>query len=81
MIICYTVPEIWYVAHVIIFHFGPLFALFPLQQPKKSKIWKNEKNYWRYHHFTYVHQKLGSDNVQLFLRYGVRWMDGWTDGW
>ena len=27
MIICYTAPEIWCVTDVIIFHFGPLFAL------------------------------------------------------
>ena len=30
MIICYTVPEIWCVTDVIIFHFGPFFALLPL---------------------------------------------------
>ena len=29
MIICYTVPEIWCVTDVIIFHFGPFFALLP----------------------------------------------------
>ena len=27
MIICYTVPEIWCMTDVIIFHFGPFFAL------------------------------------------------------
>ena len=27
MIICYYVPEIWRVTDVIIFHFGPFFAL------------------------------------------------------
>ena len=26
-------------------HFGPFFVLLPHQQPKKSKIWKNEKKY------------------------------------
>ena len=29
IIICYTVPEIWCVTDVIIFHFGPFFALLP----------------------------------------------------
>ena len=29
MIICYTVPEIWCMTDVIIFHFGPFFALLP----------------------------------------------------
>ena len=29
MIKCYTVPEIWYVTDVIIFLFGPFFALLP----------------------------------------------------
>ena len=29
MITCYTVPEIWYVTDVIIFHLGPFFAILP----------------------------------------------------
>ena len=43
MIICYTVPEIWCVTDVIIFHFGSFFALFiPLtaQKIKILKTWK-----------------------------------------
>ena len=36
---------------------------------------KNEKNTWRYHHFTYVYQKLWSDYLQ-FLRYGAWQTDG-----
>ena len=52
MIICNTVPEIWYVTDVtIIFHFGLFFALL---QSKKSKFKKNEKNTWRCHDFTCV---------------------------
>ena len=66
MIICYTVPEIWWVTDVIIFHFGPFFALLP----KKSKLKKNEKKAWRYHHFTQVYQKSWPYAI-LFLRYGV----------
>ena len=54
------------------------------KQPKKSKFYKNEKTAWRYHHFTFVDQKLWSDDVQL-LRYGAQWMDrcrdGQTDWW
>ena len=37
IIICYTVPEIWCVTYVIIFHFGPFFALLP-QWKKCLKI-------------------------------------------
>ena len=29
MIICYTPPEIWCMTDVIVFHFGPFFALLP----------------------------------------------------
>ena len=44
MIISYSVPKIWRVTDVIfIFHFGPIFAFLPLQQPEKSKFQKNEK--------------------------------------
>ena len=37
-IICYTVPEIWCMKYVIIFHFGPLFALLPLAPLTAWKI-------------------------------------------
>ena len=72
MIISYSVPKIWRVTDVIfIFHFGPIFAFLPLQQPEKSKFQKNEKKKqtnkkkqqqqqqqnWRYHHLTQVYQK------------------------
>ena len=52
MIICCTVPEIWCI--FVIFHFGLFFALSPTKQPKKSKFHENEKNTWRYHHFTHT---------------------------
>ena len=39
---------------IVIFHFGLLFALLFLEQPKKSKFWKSEKNARRYHHFTHI---------------------------
>ena len=51
------------------FSFWAIFALLPPQQPKKWKFHKNEKNTWRYHHFTQVLQK--SWYAILFLRYDV----------
>ena len=86
MIICYTAPEIWHVTDVIvIFHFGLFVALFTLLTAQKIKFFKKwKKKTWRYLHFTYVYQKLWSDDV-WYLRYGAKWMDrrtdGWTDGW
>ena len=43
MIICYTVPEIWCMADVIIFHFGAFFALLPPYKPQKSKLKKKKE--------------------------------------
>ena len=58
MIICYTVPEKRCVMDVIlIFHFGLFFALLPPQNTKNQNFKKNEKNTYRYHHFTHVYQK------------------------
>ena len=37
MIICYTVPEIWYMDVIVIIHIGLFFALLPPQQPEKMK--------------------------------------------
>ena len=70
MIICCTVPEIWCMTDVIIIYLGLFFVLLPPWQPKKSNFWKNERKTWRYHHLTYVYQKIWSDDVQ-FLRYGA----------
>ena len=42
-VIC-TVPEIWCVMDVIIFHFGPLFALLPPNSPKNQNLGKMKKN-------------------------------------
>ena len=33
---------------ILIFHFGLFFALLSLQQPEKSKILKNDAQFWRY---------------------------------
>ena len=51
--------------------FRAIFCPFTPLQPKKSKFWKNEKNIWRYHHFTHVYNKWKSYDV-WFLRYGVQ---------
>ena len=36
---------------VIMGHFLPFYHS---AQPEKSEFWKNEKNCWRYHHYTFV---------------------------
>ena len=44
MIICYTVPQIWYVTDVIlIFHFGLFFALFNHRNSPKNQNFKRMK--------------------------------------
>ena len=50
-------------------HYGPFFALWPSQQPKKSKLKK--KKAWRYYYFTLVYHKWWSYDV-WFLRYQAR---------
>ena len=39
------------------FSFWAIFLLLPPNSPKKWKFHTNEKNSWRCHHFTQVHQK------------------------
>ena len=96
MIICtknhdYMLYCSWDMAHDgcnCCFSFWAIFCLSTPLTAQKLKISKNEKNTWRYHHFTNVHQKLWLDDVQL-LRYVAWWMDrqmdggrdGWTDEW
>ena len=53
MITSYTVPEIWYVTDVIIFHLGHFLPFYPLTA-QIIKIKKKKKKPWRYHHFIYV---------------------------
>ena len=48
-------PKTWRVTDVtFIFHFCPFAPL----MAQKIKILKDEKNSWRYHHFTHAYQKL-----------------------
>ena len=61
------VPEIWSTTDIIFSHFGPIFVLLP---PIIPDYWKNEKNLWRYHHFTLVYHKWQSYDI-LLLRYQV----------
>ena len=65
------VPEIWSATDRIFCHYGPFFALLPPYGPRKSKFWKNEKNTWRYYHFTNVYHKWQSYDI-WFFRYGVQ---------
>ena len=67
----HTMCGSWDIRHDRIFcHFRPFFALWPAQQPKKSKFCKNENKAWRYYHFTLVYHKWQSYDVWS-LRYGV----------
>ena len=71
-IIWCMVPEIWTSTDRMILSLWAIFALLPPPQTtRKIKInKKNEKNTWRYHHFTQLYQKLWSYAI-LFLRYGI----------
>ena len=41
MIICYTVPEIWHMTHVIaVFHFELFLPFYPPNSPKKQNFIK-----------------------------------------
>ena len=82
IIICYTVTKIWHMTDVIaIFQFGLFYALLlPWQLEKLKFNKKKSKKSLRYHHFTYVYQKLWSDEV-WFLRYGAWWTDGQMGRW
>ena len=78
-IIWCTVPDIQSGTDSMFCHFGPFFAspffaLLPPYGPRKSKFWKNEKNTWRYYHFTNVYHKWQSYDV-WFLRCEVQRRD------
>ena len=71
---------VWQIYMIVIFHFGLFFTLLPKSTVQKIKISKNEKNTWRYDHFTHVYQKLWLDYVR-FPRNGSRRIDGRTKKW
>ena len=56
------------------FTFWTFFTLLPPYAFRKSQFWNNEKNTWRYYHFTHVYHKWQSYHV-LFLRYEVWWTE------
>ena len=72
-IIWCMVPEIWSATDRTFCHSGWFFCPFTPLWTQKIKIWKNEKNTWRYH-FTNVCHKWLSYNV-WFLRYVVQWTE------
>ena len=43
MIICYTVPEIWHVTDIIIFHFGLFLPFYQNNSPKNQNFKKMKK--------------------------------------
>ena len=49
------------------FSFWTIFCPFIPLTTQKSKFWKNEKNTWRYYHFTHLHHKRQSHDAR-FLR-------------
>ena len=61
-IIWCMVLEIWSVTDTFFSNCGSFFALLPIEQPRKSKFWKN-RNAWRCHHFTQVHH---NDNHMMY---------------
>ena len=70
--------DVWFLRYEVwqsFLSFWAIFCPFTPQQPKKSKLKKkNDKNSWRYHHFTKMYQK-SSSYATLFLRYGTWWIN------
>ena len=78
-IIWYMVPDISSTIDKFFCHFALFFALLPTKEPRKSKFWINERNSWRYYHFTHEYHKWKSYDV-WFLRYGA-WQTGYFSSW
>ena len=55
-----------------ILSFWTIFYSFTPLTTRKIKLWKNEKNTWRYYHFTHAYHKWQSYNV-WFKRYELWW--------
>ena len=77
MTTCYTVPEIWCLTDVIIFHFGLFLALLPLTA-QKIKILKKWKKSLDISSFYICVPKI----MIRWCTFPEIWcaMDGWTDG-
>ena len=85
MIICYAVPEIWHMTHVIlIFHFGLFLPFYPLPPPPPPNSPKNQ-NFKKWKKDLEISSFYTSvPNIM------IRWCmvpeiwcttGGWTDGW
>ena len=72
--------DVWFLRYEVWQSFLSFWAIFcpftPLttQKIKIKKKKKNDKNSWRYHHFTKMYQK-SSSYATLFLRYGTWWIN------
>ena len=55
-----------------ILSFWTIFCSFTPLTTRKIKLWKNEKNTWRYYHFTHAYHKWQSYDV-WFKRYELWW--------
>ena len=66
MIIWYIVLQKWSATDRIFYQFGPFFALFLPLQPRKSKLWKNEKITINDNHIMYGSWDIKCDR-QIFL--------------
>ena len=64
----------------IFLSFWTIFCPFTYLTTQNIKILKKLKKHLEIYHFTHVYQKLWLDDVQ-FVRNGVQWMDGKTNGW
>ena len=77
MIICYTVPEIWYIRHVIlIFYLGLFFVLLPPNDRKNQnfqKIWK------RHGDIIVLHMCTKNNDQMMFGSWNWCVMDGWME--
>ena len=66
------VSEIWSAKDRIFCHYGLFFLPFcPSIDPENQNFEKNEKNTWRYYHFTNVYHKWQSYD-KWFFRYGLQ---------
>ena len=66
------VSEIWSAKDRIFCHYGLFFLPFcPSIDPENQNFEKNEKNTWRYYHFTNVYHKWQSYD-KCFFKYGLQ---------
>ena len=77
MNICYTGPEIWCMTDVIIFHFGPFFALLQLKKSKFKKMKKTpgdiilHKCTKNYDHMLYCSWDMACDRCNHFSFWAI----------